>query len=64
MEFILLPDMLLAVQYTCFPLSDLEALIDSADKVLTKPFDVLFSVSVNWLVKFVDDIYHAMLAGG
>lgn len=46
MEFTLLPDMLLAVQYTRFPLSDLEALIDNADKVLTKPFDVFF-VSVN-----------------
>lgn len=46
MEFTLLPDMLLAVQYTRFPLSDLEAVIDNADKVLTKPFDVFF-VSVN-----------------
>lgn len=63
MEFILFPDMLLAVQYTCFPLSDLEALIDNADKVLTKPFDVFF-VSVNWLIKFVDIIYHVMLAAG
>lgn len=60
MEFTLLPDMLLAVQYTRFPLSDLEALIENTDEVLTKSFDV----NSNWLAMFVDDLFHVMLAGG
>lgn len=55
--------MLLAIQYTRFPLSDLEVLIDSVDRVLTKPFDASF-VSVNRFAVSVDDIYHVMLACG
>lgn len=51
------------VQYTCFSLSDLEALIDSADTNLTKPSFVT-DAEFDWLVKSVDDLYHVMLAWG
>lgn len=57
--------MLPAVQYTCFPLSDLTAYIDSADIVLTKPYALYETVDkFDWLVMSFDDMYHMMLAGG
>lgn len=62
-EFTLCPGILPAVQYTCFPLSDLEALIDNADIVLNKPTFVT-DAEFDWLVKSVDNMYHVMLAWG
>lgn len=65
MEFTICPGMLLAVQYTCFPLSDLDALIDSDDKVVIKPY-VLYVIldEIDWLVMSFDGMNHVMLAGG
>lgn len=64
-EVTLRPGMLPAVQYTCFPLSDLDALIDSDDKVVIKPY-VLFIIvdEIDWLVMSFDGMNHVMLAGG
>lgn len=62
-EFTLCPGLLPAVQYTCFPMSDFAALIDSADIVFTKPSYVIVA-KFDWLVMSVDDMYHVMLAGG
>lgn len=61
-ELILRPGMLLAVQYTCFPLSILTTGVCKEDVVLTKPF----LVDVEWLVTCmaVVDLYHVILAGG
>lgn len=55
--------MLMAVQYTCFPLSDLSRLIDSADIVLTKPSFVSV-VNFDCLEMSIDEMYHVMLACG
>lgn len=55
--------MFLAVQYTCFPLSDLSTLIDNDDTVLTKPM-LNSVVDVEWSVTSDGEIYHLMLAAG
>lgn len=62
-EFTLSPGLLLAVQYTCFPLSDLTALIDSVDIVLTRP-SYKFVCTFVWFVMSTVDMYHVILAGG
>lgn len=63
MEFTLSPGLLPAVQYTCFPLSDLTALIDSVDIVLTRPSYKSVCPFV-WFVMSTVDMYHVILAGG
>lgn len=62
-DWTLRPNMLLAVQYTCFPLSVLTTWLSSCDVVFTKLFDTSV-VFVDWLVISVDDMYHVILAGG
>lgn len=55
--------MLLALQKTCFSLSELPRVSDKDDTVKTKP-SVLSFEDVERLVISVDDMCHVMLAGG
>lgn len=66
MELTLRPGMLPAEQYTCFPLSDFDALIDNDDKVVVNKPYVLFVIvdEIDWLVMSFDGMNHVMLAGG
>lgn len=62
-DFRVLLGVFLAVQYTCFPLSDFSTFIDNDDTVLTKPMYV-FLVNVEWSVTSDGEIYHLMSAAG
>lgn len=62
-EFTCRPGMLLAVQKTSFPLSDLSTLFWSNEVVFTKSFDSLYVTIVEFIFS-VEDKCQVMIAGG